>query len=111
MTQPARLSKRLIEVDLPIREISAYACQEKDSRLSPIPSLHVYPAARPLAACRAVLAATMWPDPADENCPGQFRTSLALVLKRFAAEATQSSQTAALLGSDFSFWNRVARQD
>jgi putative DNA methylase len=61
MTQ--KYPKRLIEVDLPIRRISANARDEKDSRLGHIPRLHIYPAARPAAACRAVLCASLWPDP------------------------------------------------
>jgi hypothetical protein len=65
--------KRLIEVDLPIKRISAHARREKDMRLSHIPQLHIYPAARPLAACRAVLCASLWPDPVDELCPDKFR--------------------------------------
>ena len=65
--------KRLIEVDLPIKRISAHARREKDMRMSHIPSLHIYPAARPPAACRAVACATLWPDPADQLCPSRFR--------------------------------------
>jgi adenine-specific DNA methylase len=57
--------KRLIEVDLPIARVSAHAREEKDSRCAHIPRLHIYPAARPLAACRAVICATIWPDPVD----------------------------------------------
>lgn len=73
MTQ--QYPKRLIEVDLPIKRISAHARAEKDSRLGHIPRLHVYPAARPLAACRAVICASLWPDPADTLCPDSFRKS------------------------------------
>lgn len=57
--------KRLIEVDLPIARISAHARAEKESRVGHIPRLHIYPAARPLAACRAVILASLWPDPVD----------------------------------------------
>ena len=64
--------KRLIEVDLPIARISAHARQERSSRLGHIPQLHIYPAARPVAACRAVLCAAIWPDPAGEGCPEAF---------------------------------------
>lgn len=64
--------KRLIEVDLPIKRISFFARKEKDSRCGHIPRLHIYPAARPLAACRAVMCASLWPDPGDKNCPELF---------------------------------------
>jgi putative DNA methylase len=64
--------KRLIEVDLPIKRISAQARREKDMRRSHVPMLHIWWACRPPAACRAVICAALWPDPADENCPQVF---------------------------------------
>lgn len=64
--------KRLIEVDLPIKRISAHARREKSIRHGHISTLHIWWARRPLAACRAVLCATLWPDPADGNCPKRF---------------------------------------
>src|ERR1039457_2218961 len=82
MTQ--QYPKRLIEVDLPIKQISAHARAEKDSRLGHIPRLHIYPAARPLAACRAVICASLWPDPADTLCPDSFRKSARDLMLRWA---------------------------
>jgi DNA protecting protein DprA len=64
--------KRLIEVDLPIKRISAHARREKSIRHGHISTLHIWWARRPLAACRAVICAALWPDPADENCPPTF---------------------------------------
>ncbi|MEI6342438.1 MAG: DUF1156 domain-containing protein [Verrucomicrobiota bacterium] len=64
--------KRLIEVDLPIRRISAHARREKSIRHGHISTLHIWWARRPLAACRAVLCAALWPDPADPLCPRAF---------------------------------------
>src|ERR1017187_10421523 len=64
--------KRLIEVDLPIKRISAHARREKSIRQGHIATLHIWWARRPLAACRAVLCASLWPDPADVNCPIEF---------------------------------------
>jgi hypothetical protein len=61
--------KRLIEVDLPIKKISAHARREKSIRHGHISTLHIWWARRPLAACRAVLCAALWPDPADPLCP------------------------------------------
>ena len=68
-----RYCKRLIEVDLPIRRISAHAQREKSIRHGHISTLHIWWARRPLAACRAVICASLWPDPADELCPEMFR--------------------------------------
>ena len=65
--------KRLIEVDLPIKRISEHARREKSIRHGHISTLHIWWARRPLAACRAVLCAALWPDPADPLCPEQFR--------------------------------------
>ena len=67
------LPKRLIEVDLPIKRISEQARREKSIRHGHISTLHIWWARRPLAACRAVLCASLWPDPADPYCPEVFR--------------------------------------
>jgi putative DNA methylase len=80
------LPKRLIEVDLPIRRISDQARREKDMRRGHIPLLHIYPAARPPAACRAVMCAALWPDPADPNCPESFREVARLWMLKWANE-------------------------
>lgn len=71
MSQP--YPKRLIEVDLPIKRISTHARREKSIRHGHISTLHIWWARRPLAACRAVICAALWPDPADELCPVSFR--------------------------------------
>jgi putative DNA methylase len=64
--------KRLIEVDLPIKRISAHARREKSIRHGHIATMHIWWARRPLAACRAVLCASLWPDPVDPLCPNVF---------------------------------------
>lgn len=64
--------KRLIEVDLPIKRISAHARREKSIRHGHISTLHIWWARLPLAASRAVLYASLWPDPADTLCPIDF---------------------------------------
>lgn len=79
--------KRLIEVDLPIKEISAHARREKSIRHGHISTLHIWWARRPLAACRAVLCAALWPDPADELCPQSFRDAAAQAINDFAWKA------------------------
>ena len=64
--------KRLIEVDLPIKRISAHARREKSIRQGHISTIHIWWARRPLAACRAVILAALFPDPADPDCPPRF---------------------------------------
>ena len=75
--------RRLIEVDLPIKEISAHARREKSIRHGHISTLHIWWARRPLAACRAVILAALWPDPADPLCPEHFRIEAADVMKKW----------------------------
>src|SRR3954465_15754447 len=79
--------KRLIEVDLPIFRISAHARREKSIRHGHISTLHIWWARRPLAACRAVLCAALWPDPADEHCPKKFREEAYRVLSELRSRA------------------------
>lgn len=75
--------KRLIEVDLPIKRISEHARREKSIRHGHISTLHIWWARRPLAACRAVVCASLWPDPADPLCPPEFREAAASAMRRF----------------------------
>lgn len=79
--------KRLIEVDLPIARISAHSRREKSIRHGHISTLHIWWARRPLAACRAVICAALWPDPADPNCPQAFRDAAAGLINEFARRA------------------------
>ena len=58
---------RLIEVAFPLREASLDSVHEKNVRHGHISTLHIWPARRPLAACRAALIATLLPDPGDAD--------------------------------------------
>jgi putative DNA methylase len=98
--------KRLIEVDLPIKQISAHARREKSIRHGHISTLHIWWARRPLAACRAVLCAALWPDPADENCPPAFRTAAARILSKFAEKVRTDATVAHLCERHFKYWLR-----
>lgn len=80
--------KRLIEVDLPIKRISAHARREKSIRHGHISTLHIWWARRPLAACRAVICAALWPDPVDKNCPQSFRDLATEYINKFAKKTT-----------------------
>ena len=57
--------KRLIEVAFPLKQVSLDSVHEKNVRHGHISTLHIWPARRPLAACRAALIATLLPDPGD----------------------------------------------
>ena len=54
---------RLIEVAFPLKQASLDSVHEKNVRHGHISTLHIWPARRPLAACRAALIATLLPDP------------------------------------------------
>ena len=58
-------SRRLIEVAFPLKQASLDSVHEKNVRHGHISTLHIWPARRPLAACRAALIATLLPDPGD----------------------------------------------
>ena len=58
-------NKRLIEVAFPLKQVSMDSVHEKNVRHGHISTLHIWPARRPLAACRAALIATLLPDPGD----------------------------------------------
>src|SRR5664279_1364876 len=108
MTYP----KRLIEVDLPIKRISAHARREKSIRHGHISTLHIWWARRPLAACRAVICAALWPDPADENCPAAFRKAAEKILLDFAGKMTSDTKLANdhCSPENFKLWQRLVAQ-
>jgi len=54
---------RLIEVAFPLKQASLDSVHEKNVRHGHISTLHIWPARRPLAACRAALIATLLRDP------------------------------------------------
>ncbi|MEI6556419.1 MAG: DUF1156 domain-containing protein, partial [Paludibacter sp.] len=76
MTQP----KKLIEVAMPIKEISAESVRDKSIRHGHISTLHLWWARRPLPVCRAVVFASLVPDPLDVNCPQAFRDAIEILL-------------------------------
>ncbi|MCC6533589.1 MAG: DUF1156 domain-containing protein [Burkholderiales bacterium] len=69
--------KRLIEVAFPLEQTSLDAVHEKNVRHGHISTLHIWPARRPLAACRAALIATLLPDPGDKAKRGEILARLA----------------------------------
>jgi putative DNA methylase len=97
-----RYPKRLIEVDLPIARISAHSRREKSIRHGHISTLHIWWARRPLAACRAVTCAALWPDPGDELCPQAFRVAAVEQIKAFARRVfpEKITEEGRLLSSD-----------
>ncbi len=101
--------KRLIEVDLPIKKISEHARREKST--STITGLHLWWARRPLAACRAVVCSTLWPDPFDEYCPLVFVQEATGALLDFNFRARQDSNLGDLCGPSPSHWAYVTESE
>ena len=59
--------RRLIEETFPLKKVSEDSKHEKNVRHGHISTLHIWPARRPLAACRAAIIAALLPDPGDEK--------------------------------------------
>ncbi len=72
MSEQAKIRKKLIEVALPLEAINKEAAREKSIRHGHPSTLHLWWARRPLAACRAVLFASLVDDPSSH--PEQFPT-------------------------------------
>ena len=102
--------KRLIEVDLPIKRISAHARREKSIRHGHISTLHIWWARRPLAACRAVICAALWPDPADPICPQSFRDAAARLITGFAEKVYHTAALHATASREsFGQWDGIVK--
>lgn len=74
------MGKKLIEVALPLEAINRESAREKSIRHGHPSTLHLWWARRPLAACRAVLFASLVDDPSSH--PEQFPTEEAQETER-----------------------------
>jgi len=70
------MRKKLIEVALPLDVINAEAAREKSIRHGHPSTLHLWWARRPLAACRAVLFASLVDDPDEPEAPEEYLQAL-----------------------------------
>ena len=75
MTIQTPYRRKLIEIDLPLDAINAESAREKSIRHGHPSTLHLWWARRPLAACRAVIFASLVDDPID--CADEFPTGAA----------------------------------
>src|SRR5690348_11273527 len=112
MGESQQYPKRLIEVDLPIKRISEHARREKSIRHGHISTLHIWWARRPLAACRAVICAALWPDPADPDCPPAFREAAEKIILDFARKITSDTKLANdhCSPETFKLWQRLTSE-
>lgn len=75
-----QIAKKLIEVAMPIKEISAESVRDKSIRHGHISTLHLWWARRPLPVSRAIVFASLVPDPLDALCPQAFKSAVDLLL-------------------------------
>ena len=92
--------KKLIEVALPLEAINAESAREKSIRHGHPSTLHLWWARRPLAACRAVLWASLVDDPSSwperfptEEAQKQERQRLFDILARFETVTDKKGKT------------------
>lgn len=64
---------RLIEVDFPVQQVSAACAPGRARERGSLTPVHLWWARKPLPACRGVLLASVFLDPASESCPPAFR--------------------------------------
>lgn len=74
-------NRRLIEEAFPLKEVSEHSKHEKNVRHGHISTLHIWPARRPLAACRAAIIAALLPDPGDEESRHELNKKIASITK------------------------------
>ena len=67
MSKPSQIRKKLIEVALPLEAINEASAREKSIRQGHPSTLHNWWARRPLAACRAVIFASLVDDPSNDQ--------------------------------------------
>jgi len=105
--------KRLIEADLPINTVSKNSRRDQNVKKGHLHSLHVWWATRPLAACRAVILATLLPDPADPNCPEDFKQKVRELLRPLEENKNDLELQEALMDfiAEFSAWENSVNQD
>ena len=65
---------------MPIKEISAESVRDKSIRHGHISTLHLWWARRPLPVCRAVVFASLVPDPLDGDSPQAFCDAVEMLL-------------------------------
>ena len=85
---------RLIEFAFPLKQASLDSVHEKNVRHGHISTLHIWPARRPLAACRAALIATLLPDPGDAEKRRELCEKIAgKVVKKIERKKMPNGQT------------------
>lgn len=104
--------RRLIEVDLPIAQVSEHARNGRSVHHGHITAIHIWWARKPLPSCRAAALAALLIDPLDPGCPEAFTTEARNVLGQLYGMARDSDRVDLRGGllrlvSDFASWKRA----
>jgi adenine-specific DNA methylase len=104
--------RRLIEVDLPIAQVSECARDGRSVHHGHITAIHIWWARKPLPSCRATALAAALIDPADPACPEEFRTRSREMLGRLYGTPLNGDGESLRRGllrlvADFASWQRA----
>lgn len=103
--------RRLIEVDLPIAQVSEHARNGRSVHHGHITAIHIWWARKPLPSCRAAALAAVLIDPVDPTCPDAFKTQARDVLERLYGTTLNDGDALRRgllrLVSDFASWQRA----
>lgn len=104
--------RRLIEVDLPIAQVSEHARNGRSVHHGHITAIHIWWARKPLPSCRAAALAASLIDPLDPACPETFKAQARNVLGQLYGTPLNGDDDALRRGllrlvSDFASWQRA----
>ena len=91
--------RRLIEEELPLKEVNAESAREKSLRHGHISTMHLWWARRPLAMSRAVVFGTLLPDPGDD---AKRKEILELLARGSSLRGFNKRRRASILSASFS---------
>jgi putative DNA methylase len=87
-------NRRLIETAFPLQQTSLSGAHEKMCHSGHPKAFHIWPARRPLAACRAALIATLLPDPGDADKRNELCEKIAgKVVKKIERKKMPNGET------------------
>ena len=92
--------KKLIEVNIPLQAINIESAKDASLTHGHPSTLHRYWSRKPLAACRAVIFASMVDDPSE--CKDEFLSQLRMFrsIIQFSVEFTENAQETVLLETE-----------
>jgi putative DNA methylase len=105
------MDERLIEVNFPLQQTSLDSVHEKNVRHGHISTLHIWPARRPLAACRAALITTLLHDPGTTSLRKDMLYKLAGRVVEKPSSSKKEQQTSKETEDGILHWGRETSED